>query len=508
MDDIPKAARTNPLDCAIYLTSIDKDAIDEDRLADALFEVGRYSDFLQLAKQEENTYSRFSLLAAYGQKLLDAGNKRVAISLVQNAYEVLKNDEDWSHRDAKILLSAFIRLNKDAEVREMIDNQSDDEDKAILILVAAETYLKIGRKAEAIKWLTMADAAQTAYKQIDYLFIIADLYQKLGMNSEALSELKAIALRAEQETDLEIRNYIILQTIPVYVKLREWQIADKYWNEYGDHASFIEIFRYAAALSHSAKKEDATKYLLLLENDADGLRYSGRELVQFYIDNQQIEKAEGIAKLISTENDSYEQQMAFMSVADIYIRSGNRPKAIEILDHAFERARQIVYSHRTQDSIGASPGSRKGIFLREISKRFIEMRLYDQAVTVAIAIEADHHGARESLATNLVAFAKLRARALPKTQVPSLIARATELVKDSDYYSLDIKVRSAEVYAILNERRKATDLLGEVILAGIDSCCYEDDFLIASGQIFDRYKLQTTPNMQAALLAVIEKHRQ
>ncbi len=138
----------------------------------------------------------------------------------------------------------------------------------------------------------------------------------------------------------------------------------------------------------------------------------------------------------------------------------------------------------------------------------IELHLYDRALTVSMTIEADHDGARESLATNLIAFAKLRARALPKSEILSLITRATGLVKDSDYYSLEIKVRSAEIYAMLNERRKATDLLAEATLAGIDSCCYEDDFLISSGQVFDRYKLQTTPNMQVALLAVIENHSQ
>ncbi|MGQ0542700.1 MAG: hypothetical protein ACT4O9_12735 [Blastocatellia bacterium] len=419
MDDIPKLAHANPLDCALYINSIKRDAIDENRLADALFEARRYSDLLELAKQEKKSRFRFSLLVTYGHKLLDAGNTKLALSFLQNAYEVFKNDEEWSHREARLLLSAFIRLNKHAEVREIIDHQSDDEEQAILILSAAETYLKVGRKAEAINWLTKADLVQSSFEQVDFLFVIANLYHKLGMNSEALSELKTITLRAEQETDLEIRNYIILDTLPVYVKLREWHLAEKYWNEYGDQASFYKIFRYAVALYGSGRKVQATRYLSLLENDLEGLRQSGRQLVSFYLDNGQIEKASEIATLISTENDSYEQQMAFMSVADIYIKSGNRPKAIEILDFAFERARQIVYSHRIQDSIGASPGSRKGQYLHEISERLIKLQLYDRAFAVSMAIEADHDRARESLATSLVAFAKLRARTLPKPQLLS-----------------------------------------------------------------------------------------
>ncbi|MBL8180760.1 MAG: hypothetical protein JNL64_04015 [Blastocatellia bacterium] len=501
-DDIPETALSSPLDAAIFLNSKNDRAVDPEWLAESLFIARRYDDIRVVANNARNDYERFLILAKTGSKLLDLGERATALTFINEAYEIAKRDGDWSDSQSKWLLPSMIRLGKDGEAREVIGFEEDNEDKARLVLSGAETYLKIERDAEAREWLKLADEMRPSLDDV-YLSFLATMYQKLKMKAEAVSVVETIVERAEQETDKNRRAQTYARLAVLFVKFNDWSLAERYWSRYEREADFEDILGYAIALSENGRPETATAHFSRLESDTEGLRRSGKWLVDYYVRKERIPKALRIAKMISSDVDSYEQQKALMAIADYYLRKGHNPRAIEIINYAFDRARRIVYSHRTQDSIGASPGSRKGQYLNAIADRLIELKMFDRALEVRMAIEADHDLARESLAKGFMNYAKQMVQSLPRGRINSLIARSNQLVKDDDHCSIEIKIATAEIHALLNEKTKAAELLSEAILLGVESCCYEEEALLFAGQVFETYKLQSTPELKNALLTLI-----
>lgn len=58
---------------------------------------------------------------------------------------------------------------------------------------------------------------------------------------------------------------------------------------------------------------------------------------------------------------------------------------------------------------------------------------------------------------------------------------------------------TAEIYALIGEKTKASEFLAKAVAEGKESCCYEFGFLLGAGKVFERQKLKADANIQKAL---------
>ena len=503
--DLRKKAETNPLDCALYLLAKDKNFVDTDNLARTFLEVRRFDDALRVFDFEENSYSKFMWLSHYGKKLLEENRRDEANKFFTKAFVVLRDEEKWAGENRlPDFVSGLIQLNRSAEALEVLEHQKYDDDKAEIFISFADTYLKLGQTDKAIKALQTAFELRNSFEDSDNLFLIARLYAKLKQFDEALKVLKHIENDAVQITDTDDRHAVFLRLIPVYLQINQKERAYQTWQQNGDLSDSADVFSFASFLIENGNVEMAKPYLLQLADDKEflGGRY-GEGFVRLQLKLNDLETASTIARTMSDENDDYFQQEALMLVADRFIAEGKNDSALEILDFAFGRARKIVYEHNPMDSVGASSGSRKEIYLGHIFERLMKLKQFDKAFLVFNAIDSEHHFARDFLAGHMVEFAKQQTKTLPRKKIYTFLAEAQNIVKDEEYHSIDITLRSAEVYAQMGEKAKAVEMLTKVLEEALESCCYDDDFLLSAGKVFEQNKLKADANMKKVLLKFI-----
>ncbi len=253
-------------------------------------------------------------------------------------------------------------------------------------------------------------------------------------------------------------------------------------------------------------EDKALPYLNKLANSKEFLQSNGQNITQHYLHIGDIEMAKTVAKMMSKAPDNYSQQKSLILVADWYIKNSEISKALEILDFAYQKANKITYVHLGHDSIGASAGSRKEIYLRDIYQQLMKLKQYDKAYKVINSIGSEQDDAKEFLAEQLIDFASQQAGSLSRKQIENILIQAQKLVdENSDYFELRIKLLLADVYVKLGDNNKAIDLIAEALTMANESCCYQDDILLEAGKIFDSNNLKTNPKLKKALHLIIKE---
>src|SRR4051794_14690486 len=70
--ELRQKAEENPLDCALFLLSKDKNSVKIDEFFRILVKEGRYEDALSVIENEDNSYRKFGLLVAASKGLIDS----------------------------------------------------------------------------------------------------------------------------------------------------------------------------------------------------------------------------------------------------------------------------------------------------------------------------------------------------------------------------------------------------------------------------------------------------
>ncbi len=230
-----------------------------------------------------------------------------------------------------------------------------------------------------------------------------------------------------------------------------------------------------------------------------------QELVKAYSKLNDIENAIQTAKNISLEDDSYDQQGALMSIADKFIESGKNDAALGILDLAFQKARRVGETHRTQDSNGASPLTRKIIYLRNIQDRYLKLKRFDKIQQLFGVFKTRHEFIKNFLAESYLTLAEAQLKTLPVKKLNELLVHAQNSAagsKDDDdgYAQIKTAIDVADIYAKLGNRSKAVELLtNSVKLANEEEFWSLGQVLVSAGRVFAENNLKATPQMKKLL---------
>ena len=493
--DLRKKAEEHPLDCAFYLLTKDKNSVDTDNLARMFFEVERYDDAIRVIDFDDNSYSRFLNLTDFSKKLIEKNKSDEANKFLTKAFSVLRDDEDWyTSGYMPLFVSSLVEMNRSAEAFEIIEHQDEDAIKVKLFIALGETYSKLNQKENAIKFLKQAFQIRESAEDHYISFKIVQIYIKFQENDEALAVLKQI----ESDILQSGKTHNLIQLIPFYLQLGKQEKAESIWQIYGDLTDPYDIFSYSTFLINSGNTERAKPYLSALQNNQEYLNRSGNDLVEISLKLNDVETAVKIAKIMSSADDNYYQQEALMLVADRFTTQGNNDEALKFLDFAYQKARKVGEEHRGEDSIGASPLTRKIIYLRQIRERLFNLKRFDRGLAVvnSLKIRDDHF--QEFYAQSLVEFTKRQIKTLPRKTIYKLLDQAQKIFdEDEDYNRMKIGIAVADIYAQMNEKPKAVEKLAEVLAEAEDY--RTDDFLLAAGKIFELNKLNTNANLRKVL---------
>ncbi|HEV7644110.1 MAG TPA: hypothetical protein VGO50_09240 [Pyrinomonadaceae bacterium] len=507
-DDLRKNAQEDPLQCALYLLSKDRGLISEASLQRAFFEAKNYTGLERSI--DLDAYDKVSSFSIYAVHLSELGEKAAAEKFIDKALAALKEYE-WQDLSIRMLVPLLIKTGRLDDLSEILSHQDEDQDKAKILITAAEAFSKSGKNETALKYLKQAYELRETFADIYELLTIAELYLNLAQNDRALeitAQLENTALTSSEENE---QHRIFMFVVPLYAGVGQPDKAIKLWQQYHNPDYPDDTIILFDILNRTGRFDEAKPLLLELES---GLGSNGDWMVKTYLELNDIENAKRIAKAISAENDAPRQQDAFMSLADKWISEGENNSALAILDTAFQKAKKVGEEHRAEDSNGASPLTRKIIYLGAIEERYLKLKRFDKIAAIAGAFSSPGHDfAAEFIAGSLIASAKAQLGSLPNKKVIALLDQAQQVVSgkkddtgDNEYLRNGIRVSIADVYAKMGNKTEAVELLAKALKdIRENEHMYVNQFLISTGRVFEEHKLKATPNLRKVLGEILKE---
>jgi thioredoxin-like negative regulator of GroEL len=506
---IEKQAIENPLDCAFYLLQKDNDRFfgDVERLAHSYFELKQYPQIISTLNLLENKSYRFENVVLLITQLLKDGRKVEAGNFIKFAFQNLDKKDYQNNRSLIEFADNLIALSRFSEAIKIAENFTTDKETEEISIAIALSLIKSNRIKET-QFLISQPFFPINSKNNEVRAKIALIYAKLGQKDKTiflLNELKINDFKGKNETETENnRRFILPILLEIYLHLNQPEQSFILWNQYGDKEYFYEVSEFVKKLIDYKQIKTAKELIEQMLRNKEELRIRGSYVISSLLKLGEIEKAVSVAKDMSKENDNYSQQESLMLIADNFIEQRNFQKAKEILDFALRKAKQVVFNHEPMQSNGASSGTRKRTYLRNIYNGFIKLREFEKAFQAINSIESNHWIAKGFIAEKYIDFAKHRYKTLSKNQIYQLISQSQNIIKDEDeVYSIEIKMLSAEVFALLGEKEKAVDLLSQVLEEAKESYADENKFLVYSGKIYEKYQLKPTPNLRRVLQNII-----
>lgn len=496
-----KKAEENPLDCAFYLLTKNERKTGADNLAKTFFEVGRYDDTLRVIEFEG--YGKIGWLVFYANKLSEQGNDAQAKVFLDKTMSLLSLEATSVDSDDLVFLAPLlIKYGRNEEALSLF-NLSEDEYKPKTAIGISIAFLKTNQTENALKLLPTAfeDA------EIDRKAEIIELYARLKQIEQAEKLLAEFDFATFlNEPFYHNRRFTLFPLINANLALGRLNRAVELWQQYGENDDAYGWLKFIDSLTEFGYREKADFYLTQIESNPQMLREEGNGIVKRRLKFGDVEKALRIAETISENDDNYDQQQALMTVADFYIAENKTDSALKVLDFAFERARKIVFQHEPMQSNGASSGTRKRTYLSDIYHRLMKLKRFEKAFTVFNAVGSDHWIAKDFVMESLFDFAKQQIKPLSRKGIEKIIKQIQNSIpdRDDDYYLTKAKILVAEIYAFSGEKTNAVKLLTEVLKEGRESCCYEFDFLLSVGKIFEHNKLKADANLKKVLKEFIE----
>src|SRR5690606_6209461 len=134
---------------------------------------------------------------------------------------------------------------------------------------------------------------------------------------EMLEERLSLLEGDDQYFDLFRRYYLL------GLKTKAWSI----FNKIADREDVHTRLKLSAVLIESKEAADAESILAKIRQPELQTSFVGREVVKQLLQLGKPERAETMADKISSDPDSYDQQVAYMQLADYYIKANNYTQA-------------------------------------------------------------------------------------------------------------------------------------------------------------------------------------
>lgn len=504
--DLRQRARENPLDCALFLMEQETDPSDEDELADAFQNVSRYDDSIRAMNLSNDPRSQFSWFSRYAVQLDQAGDKANSEKFIKAALAVLTRSNWWS-REPTPFIKLLISTHRDAEIEIIQSNQDHDEGSEKVVAAMADAYTDLGDRDRALVWLgkleKLAEADPHPIKSLQ----IAEAYLKLNDHDRALRVIMQLEAEAAAETDEGLRDTELMLMIPIYFDLGDDKRAFELWYQVAESSNPNVILSFAMILTNAGKHTEALNYLSQVESRLIPLEENGAAIAETYLKLDRTEDAARVARTMSVQDDDGRQQRALMMLTDRYLKDDRADEALSTLNFAWQKARRVAETHRQQDSIGASPITRKIQYLSEISDRYVQLKRYDRALVAIHSFTSNHEYAREFIAISLASLAKKQLGTQPRPALFKLLDQAATIAnaKGFEGYRDEIMLRVADVYAQMGESTKALALINKILKYRIENNRSAIDELIAAGLMMESNKLKADPELRKILSGLIEE---
>lgn len=508
--DLQKKAEENPLDCAFYALSQDKNAPSHkiDALAKVFFDLRHFDALLYTIDLADGNYSKLHFLLRYSFESIKNGNNILANRLLNRAMHLLRttDDEDeWDHDSAgsisERLAVDLALMNRFTDVFEIISHQSENEYQVKLLVSVAETLSRDQKNEKSLKILKEISKFEESSKDLDTTIKIAEIYARLGSNENAFALLKKLENDISTESNQNYRSRDFFNLIPIYLKIGQTELALTLWNQNRDPENSSDTYFLASQLIENGHAEKAKPYLLEIEEDKESPKMFRAFLVETYLKFNDIVSASKIAKTTFLDDD-YHQQRALMILTDRFTLDGETEKALDILDFAFQKAVKVGEEHLPEHSIGASPLTRKVIYLRNIRDRYFKLRQFDRGLAIVNSFKSNDSRAKEFYALSIIEYVRQQASKIARKKASELLSRAENFVDEDDDYQLTrIRLATAEVYAKLGEKSKAVQTLTKIL----ETIEIDDEELILVGKVFAANNLKSDAKMRTVLRRLVEE---
>lgn len=497
-----KNTEESPLDCAFYLLSINElDHSEIERLADIYFQLGNYEKAV-LTINFLDPGNRVGYFNVYSTKLLEAGKVPKAHRFLTEAVKNLDKKDLPDERVLPRLAANLIEVDRLNEAFNLAKDFSGEFETDEISPAIAETLLRRRKTENAREFLNQTYFPHDAKDDLTRA-AVALIYAKLNDKERARKILENLEQTAfTGVTDIETENKrrrILFLLIKIHLEIGETDKALELWNHRGDPENFYDFSLIINDLIAYGHQEKALPLLLQMQSMKDQIERCGSDVVKAYLKIDQVDNALYAARNMSEEDDNFCQQSSFIDVADKFLSQGKTNSALEILDLAFQRAKRIKYEELPMASVGADPASRKTIYLGQIFNRLVKIKRFDKARIVLDSIED-----KQNKSSLFIEFTKHQTKVLPRRKIHEMLSQAQELVKEEDeYYSINAKLLSVEVYARIGEKDKAVSMIAEALAEAKESCCYENDFLLKAGKVFEENNLKPSDKLKKILRAYV-----
>jgi hypothetical protein len=476
-------------------------------LSRRFFELGRYDEAFNTIKSDQNIYFSTDTLVSFGMERAKAGDLRTARRFAIASLDLIKNElGSWDTKSLAGHIKLFVLLSNTAGIQIILDSRDEDERFESLVYLAA-AYADTNNRELALNTLDKALDLPDPLTNNDIGELLVDavkIYSNLQSRPRAL---RALALLQEMLLRSGADNHLYLDLFRHLRKLGEFDGADAALNRLDAKDEGTTKVTVIAILLESGSKLRAEEMLSKITSKDIQTYGIGRKVVELQLRLGKFQLAEATAEAISDGPDSYDQQSAYMQIADHYISEKKPAFAKKIIGRAFQKARQIQFAHDGMQSVGASEGSRKSIYLRSIAKRYKELGFLDQALDALANIYAEHGYAKELYAESIAEFVLANAKALPQKRANELLDRALAVAEAIDEDSTIINVRSAqaELFSIYGDKAKAANALAEVLEKQRGEYL-EGYALISTGTVFHKYGLTLTDRLSVSLSKILEDY--
>ncbi|HMS39691.1 MAG TPA: hypothetical protein PKE69_05650 [Pyrinomonadaceae bacterium] len=510
--DLRKKAEENPLFCALYLLQKEGDlnALELSRLTQVFFELPKSEDLFYAINLAEENDDKAALFITYSREFLKIGKKTEANKFLTEAVKTLNKDNHPDVFYLKWAVEDLFSIERSDEAVKIAEIFADEFDSNDITTAVAEEFVKRGQTEKLRQFIAQPFFPHESENNLTRAKI-ALIYAKLKQPEKArkiLEEIKQTAFFGETVTDENNnRREILFPILRVHLALGEIDKAFEVWNVRGDQDDFYENRLFIDDLIAYGQMDKVSLLLAQMQSNTEKFARDGYIVVEIYLKIGDVESALSAAKNMSDKDDNYWQQDSFMKLADRFIADGNTNYAESILDVAFGRANKIIFQHNAMDSVGASTGSRKMIYLGNIYQRLMKLRRFDKAFAVINSIGSDHWKAKEFIVEKLADFVSQQIKALPRKKINAILNKIQNIYDkedEGDYDYSNTKLLVAGIYAEMGEKTKAVELIAKVLEEAKESCCYEDDFLIAAGKVFEQKKLKANANLKKVLKKYIE----
>lgn len=305
--------------------------------------------------------------------------------------------------------------------------------------------------------------------------------------------------------------WIVDDVFRAYIILGKYDLAFEILDKQGKRTEAKSLIQMAE--SH-LEKGNRAKAFELLEQSLKQLNsndYSDSfdlgNIIEIYLNNNELKEAENIAKSLS--GSEYMRQKQLLNIADFYIKNKNNSKAFEILDFALEQTKKIDIGEAESGQLSTSKKWEQAQYQSQVALRFVNTQSDKKALEIILQLKKPY-----LRALILTEFVNVNKNRIPKSQIKSHLEEALTFLRNGkeeifDSNKYDVYAIVARNFAEIGMPEKANDVFAEVLSK--DKEMVEkglDDYLLIAmckiGVEFDNSKIAPSEKLKNSLRQIIK----